>query len=115
MMYDNKIYRERKHCPPVQEIESICRCHRLSENVVGTGDGGTLPELTDTAVSPLLMMSWIDASSASTRSDICVTVRERGVGSAIVLLHSRSGCLIVVRTALEDLGGHLVEIGLQLF
>ena len=65
------------------------------------GDEGTL----GFAGPSLLMISWIDASSASTRLDICITVY--GIRLGIMAMRSTA------RTAVEDLRRHVVELSVQ--
>jgi hypothetical protein len=60
-----------------------------------------------------VMMSWIDASRASTRVDIWFTeVGSGGIGRSMSV-EDREGD--VARTSLEDLRGNIVEFGFELF
>jgi hypothetical protein len=54
------------HCSPLR-VRLDC-----GVEVAGPGDGGMLDDELEGA-SPL-MISWIDASRASTRCDICITI-----------------------------------------
>jgi hypothetical protein len=63
--------------------------------VAGPGDGGMLDDELEGA-SPL-MISWIDASRASTRCDICTTIH------MIFELQGIAGCGTKELTATDDL------------
>ena len=74
------------------------------------GDCGKLAfeaeAVAEAALSPL-MMSWMDASKASTLVDICIT---------IALLQRSSAATQARRlTPVKNLTGHVVELGIKLF
>lgn len=73
------------------------------------GDWGKLGAF---EVSPL-MMSWIEASKASTLVDICITER-KWLGQYTA---DRRSSMIseALRTAIQNLGRHLVELRIKLF
>jgi len=91
-------------------LASLCPLHLRFDWGVDAerrGDGGMLGAELEGA-SPL-MISWIEASSASTRCDICTTVRACDISNE-KQLKQRDG----QRTAIDDLRGHIVEFRIEL-
>lgn len=78
------------------------------------GDCGRLDAVA--APSPELMMSWIEASSASTRLDICITAEAKRMSSQVdIQCHGRGPIERGLRlTSIEDLGGHILKFRIEL-